>query len=647
MFSKSPRIDRLTVGSRPTTAIPRLALLAGSLALAFTACAGSSNNNGAGGSNSSGGNSSGGSNAGGSGSGGKGSGGSGSGGNQSGGNSAGGSGSGGTSAKGGSSAGGSAGSSGGAAGSSGGSAGSSGGAAGSAGSSAGAGGSAGSGGGSSGSNPAGWYMTKDWSVTSADWHGCVWTGIDTVASTTTTISPQDFTAVAKEGGPYEVSGKVNMSYQAVALLGFNLNEPITGKSDQCKYNAASATAAGPANTSMATITKTYAGLAVNWSAKTKPGQFRIQLQGPDSATNMDHSWCVTVSDAQGPSFVKWSDFYAYCWDLAKYPNPGSDNKTAIPYKNEDIDAISFLVPGNGSSDTAFDFSVGGFAPGNSASDAPGPAAACGQQTGALGSTTTASKDASMARQAVTDTNCKKYILFNNNWGQPTSTIQITNYAANSFTVQSSQAATSGQGVPGSFPSIYVGANGDLAGGTFNTWSDTGLPKQISQIQSAQTTFTWSGKSGGNYNAAYDIWFSKSQPTAGAYNDAISGFIMVWLYKPGANSPIGGSSKRSTGTIAGHKWDVWVGVRGNTSTGTDDANRPVVSYVVQDGPVNTLTFDIKYFMNDAVQNASADKSSGGTSQAFDASWYLTDVFAGFEAWSGGDIVGNKAQMSVTI
>jgi len=62
MVSKSPRIDRLTVGSSPTTAIPRLALLVGSLAFAFTACAGSSSNNGTGGSNSSGGNSNGGSN---------------------------------------------------------------------------------------------------------------------------------------------------------------------------------------------------------------------------------------------------------------------------------------------------------------------------------------------------------------------------------------------------------------------------------------------------------------------------------------------------------------------------------------------------------------------------------------------------------
>jgi len=40
----------------------------------------------------------------------------------------------------------------------------------------------------------------------------------------------------------------------------------------------------------------------------------------------------------------------------------------------------------------------------------------------------------------------------------------------------------------------------------------------------------------------------------------------------------------------------------------------------------------------VANASADMSAGGTSQAFSNSWYLTDVFAGFEIWNGGDAKG---------
>jgi hypothetical protein len=34
------------------------------------------------------------------------------------------------------------------------------------------------------------------------------------------------------------------------------------------------------------------------------------------------------------------------------------------------------------------------------------------------------------------------------------------------------------------------------------------------------------------------------------------------------------------------------------------------------------------------------SSGGLSQAFSNSWYLTDVFGGFEIWNGGAASGLK-------
>jgi len=494
-------------------------------------------------------------------------------------------------------------------------------------------------GGSSGTRPKGYYYLSDWKVSTPDWHGCVWTGQDSnVTNSTTKITPQDFTT-GTDGGPYEISGKVTAdpNYNGVAMLGFNISEAITGKADQCKYVAG---VAGPDDISIKDIMSSTKGLAINWVAKTKPAQFRVQLQAKASLTDLKSAWCATITDAQGPSFVNWTDFYAYCWD---YPTP-VDNYSAVQYKGENIDAVSFLVPGT-TAETPFDFTVTGFAPGNSKTDAPGPAAACGTMTGTLGNATTASQDASMQRAAVTDTNCKKYIVFNNNWGQPTSTTQTIDYTGNKLTVKSSTG--SGSSAPASFPSIYIGANGDLAGGTYDTWSDSGLPKKVSDITSANTTFTWTGNAG-PYNAAYDIWFSDKTPTAGAYNDAIAGFIMVWLQLPTNNYvPIGGSSKRTTGTIAGHKWNVWVGPRGNTSTGTNDANRPVISYVVADGPVKSLTFNIKDFMTDAVTNAATDKGNGNTSAAFSSSWYLTDVFAGFEAWSGSAIVGNTATMSCTI
>jgi hypothetical protein len=117
--------------------------------------------------------------------------------------------------------------------------------------------------------------------------------------------------------------------------------------------------------------------------------------------------------------------------------------------------------------------------------------------------------------------------------------------------------------------------------------------------------------------------------------------MVWLYQPSGRQPIG--KKVRTGvTIPGTtvKWDVWVGPRGTMSMGTDDGNRPVVSYVAQQ-KLMTLSFDLKSFMSDAVTNGAADQSAGGTSQAFSSSWYLTDVFAGFEIWTGSNATNLKS------
>jgi len=460
----------------------------------------------------------------------------------------------------------------------------------------------------------------------------VWTGVDsTVAGSTTSITPQDFTSATKEGGPYEVSGTVFNDYNAVAMIGFNLNESATGSSTQCKYNPAAALAAGPP---VATVPSSATGIAVNWSAKIAPvTAFRIQIQGVNGATDATDRWCATIQDAQGPSFIPFSSFNTQCWTGATNP---------VAYNNQPIDAVVFLVPGTITAKAPFDFTITGFAPGTSKSDAPGGAAACGTMTGTVGSATQlsgqASIDAATQRAAVTGTDCKKYIINNNNWGNESGTYQELSYTGNSFT----DVVTSGSGGGANvvaFPSIYIGANGQIGGGTFNTWSDSGLPKQISAMQSVQTSFKWSGgTSGGNYNAAYDVWFAKSPPTAGSYNDAVSGFIMVWLYKPAASQPIGSSGNTRTATIAGHTWTVWRGPRVGAATGTDGTGRPVISYVANDSPVSSLTFDLKNFIDDAVTNASADMSAGGTSEAFSSSWYLTDVFAGFEIWNGSDAKG---------
>jgi hypothetical protein len=182
------------------------------------------------------------------------------------------------------------------------------------------------------------------------------------------------------------------------------------------------------------------------------------------------------------------------------------------------------------------------------------------------------------------------------------------------------------GAPASFPSIYIGANGDVQGNTYRTTATDGLPAQLSGIGSVMSTFRWSGgQGGGEYNVTYDIWFSDVVPEPGSYDDGLDGFVMVWLYDPPSYQPIGSVARQAN--IAGSNWDVWVGPRGG---GGPNNNAPVVSYVIQGGgPKADLTNqDLMAFIDDAEQS--------GISQA----WYLTDVFAGFEIWQGSHGQGLK-------
>ena len=94
------------------------------------------------------------------------------------------------------------------------------------------------------------------------------------------------------------------------------------------------------------------------------------------------------------------------------------------------------------------------------------------------------------------------------------------------------------------------------------------------MQSAMTKFNWSGGIRRRFQRDLRRLVRKSPPTAGSYNDGISGFIMVWLYKPGSRQPIGSVAR--TASIAGIPWDVWVGPRDRPSPGTDRRSRPVIS-----------------------------------------------------------------------
>ena len=199
-----------------------------------------------------------------------------------------------------------------------------------------------------------------------------------------------------------------------------------------------------------------------------------------------------------------------------------------------------------------------------------------------------------------------YIVQNNAWGSTAG--QMISFGTGTKFKVTVQNGTGANNAPASYPSIFIGANGG------RSTSGSGLPKAVSALGTVQTAWTWSDTGvSGAYNAAYDVWFSTSSAGDPSASTPSGGYLMVWLYKPTGNSPIG--SMITSTTIAGNNWNVWYG--NNASNG-----KPCVSYAAQT-KLNSLSFDLNLFIKDAVTRGYVQNS-----------WSLTNVFSGFEIWSGG-------------
>jgi hypothetical protein len=221
-------------------------------------------------------------------------------------------------------------------------------------------------------------------------------------------------------------------------------------------------------------------------------------------------------------------------------------------------------------------------------------------------------------------NGKDYIVQNNDWGV-SSASETINYGPGTKMNVTVQGGTGANGAPASYPSIYTGFWSNNA---TRTTANSGLPRAVSAITSAaagsaiKTSWTWAANGAtGSYNAAYDVWFSTT--SAGDPGAVPSGgFLMVWYHKPTANQPVGTSIGSATiASIPGKTWSVWYGT--NSSNG-----KPVVSYVAQ-SDITSLSYSLGDFIADAVT-----RNCVGTTKCLSSSWYLTNVYAGFEIWSGG-------------
>src|SRR5690606_21291199 len=158
--------------------------------------------------------------------------------------------------------------------------------------------------------------------------------------------------------------------------------------------------------------------------------------------------------------------------------------------------------------------------------------------------------------------------------------------------------------PVSYPAIYLGCHYS------NCSPNSPLPRQISQIGSANSSISVSYPSSGTWNAAYDIWINADTDVSGVQDTE----IMIWLNRQGSIQPIG--SPVGTVNLAGRSWQVWTGSNGQNN---------IVSYLFQGSPLTNFNFNVMEFINDTLSRGS---------QYGNSSWYLTSVQAGFEPWIGG-------------
>ncbi len=166
------------------------------------------------------------------------------------------------------------------------------------------------------------------------------------------------------------------------------------------------------------------------------------------------------------------------------------------------------------------------------------------------------------------------------------------------------------GSPATYPSLYKGCH-PFGGVTPNQGvctTNSNMPILVSNITAATTSVSATVGSG-DFDYAYDIWFTTNGSTQGNPNGGTE--LMIWLNHGGFPQPFG--SQIATATIAGTGWDVWAG---NQAWKT-------ISYRRQSGTSSASNLDLRAFFNDAI-------SRGYLS----SSYYLMDVEMGFEIWTSG-------------
>ncbi|MQA20045.1 RICIN domain-containing protein [Rugamonas rivuli] len=202
-----------------------------------------------------------------------------------------------------------------------------------------------------------------------------------------------------------------------------------------------------------------------------------------------------------------------------------------------------------------------------------------------------------------------YTVITNFWNDKASGSQCVNVNQDNGEWSVSNAPSSPDSTPAAYPAIYKGCH------WASCTKDSGLPLQAKAITYAPSRWRVTPGAGGDWDIAYDIWFS-SGPVAPPSGQPDGAEIMIWINHSGSVQPAG--TKTANVNINGMNWDVWTAW--NNPSGWPRWN--IVSYVAT-SPVNAVNFDLVPFFRDSVGR-----------KAVDNNWYLLDVEAGTELWRNG-------------
>ena len=102
---------------------------------------------------------------------------------------------------------------------------------------------------------------------------------------------------------------------------------------------------------------------------------------------------------------------------------------------------------------------------------------------------------------------------------PPGSNQTITYSGNSFTITGESGGSPGNGVPASYPSIYIGNNGDTQNkndpprGRTRPSRATTCPSRSARSARLTSTAAYN-RASGDYNAAYDIWVASGSADVG-------------------------------------------------------------------------------------------------------------------------------------